>query len=74
MQKDWRKQHWEELKQLAGNWIGIDDESGNILAFDAQLSLLVVRLRESGKPYTLHFVNPLDVYEPRKARFVNFLV
>ena len=71
MKKDWRKQHWEELKQLAGNWIGIDDENGEILGFNSKLSNLLPFLKELGKPYTLHFINPFDVSEPRVARFVN---
>ena len=71
MKKEWRKQHWEELKLLAGNWIGFDKESGEILEFDISLSNLIPRLRKRGNAYILHFVNPLDVFEPQIVRFVN---
>jgi hypothetical protein len=70
MKKDWRKQHWEELKQLAGNWIGIDKEQGDILAYDTNLIDLISRLTPLGKAYILHYINPFEVYEPRTARFV----
>jgi hypothetical protein len=73
MNKDWRKQHWEELKQLAGNWIGIDKQSGDILSYDANQALLIERLKPLNKAYILHFINPFDVYEPRVARFVKIL-
>ena len=69
MKKDWRKQHWEELKQLAGNWIGIDKESGVILESDKSLLALVERVKRLNREYVLHYVNPYDVYEPRVARF-----
>jgi hypothetical protein len=70
MKKDWRKQHWEELKQLAGNWIGIDKENGDILDHDNNLITLIERLNQLKKAYILQYVNPYDVYEPRVARFV----
>ena len=68
MKKEWRKQHWEELKLLAGNWIGFDKESGEILESDVSLSNLIPRLRKRGNAYILHFVNPLDVFEPQIVR------
>jgi hypothetical protein len=40
MKKEWRKKHWNELKQLAGNWIAYDP-NGDILFADKDVDIVI---------------------------------
>jgi hypothetical protein len=69
MDNSWRKKHWEELKELSGNWIAYERD-GDILAWDKKQKKVVANAEVTGKPYILHYIHPLDVYEPKTIKFV----
>jgi hypothetical protein len=69
MENNWRKKHWEELKSLAGNWIAYERD-GDILAWDKKQKVVVENADSTGKSYILHYIHPLDVYEPKTVRFI----
>jgi hypothetical protein len=68
MKNEWRKQHWQELKKLAGNWIAYEPD-GDIIGYDKNLLLLQAKLKEYNKTYVFYFVHPAHVYEEYSARF-----
>jgi hypothetical protein len=68
MKNEWRKQHWQELKKLAGNWIAYEPD-GEIIDYDKKLLLLQEKLRNYNKTYVFYFVHPAHVYEASPARF-----
>jgi hypothetical protein len=67
MENNWRKKHWEELKSLAGNWIAYERD-GDILAWDKKQKNVIENADITGKKYILHYIHPLDVYEPNIVR------
>jgi hypothetical protein len=69
MDNNWRKKHWAELKELSGNWIAYERD-GDILAWDKKQKNVVANADITGKSYVLHYIHPLDVYEPKTARFI----
>jgi Aspartyl protease len=68
MKNEWRKQHWQELKKLAGNWIAYEKD-GEIIDHDKSIVKLTERLKEYIQPHTFYFVHPAHVYEEYPARF-----
>lgn len=69
MENTWRKKHWEELKILAGNWIAYERD-GEILAWDKKQKIVIEKSDTTGKSYILHYIHPLDVYEPQIPRLI----
>jgi hypothetical protein len=69
MENNWRKKHWEELQNLAGNWIAYEQD-GDILAWGKKQKNVIINADITKKSYILHYVHPLDVYEPEMVRFV----
>lgn len=71
MENNWRKEHWEELKSLAGNWIAYE-RGGDILAWDKKQKIVVEKVDITGKSYIFRYIHPFDVDEPRKVRLIGF--
>jgi hypothetical protein len=67
MENNCRKEHWEELKSLAGNWIAYE-RGGDILAWGKKLKTVVESADITEKKYILHYIHPFDVYEPKAIR------